>query len=366
MGLSVVPLLSLFFEVSWTRLSVFYRHTMPKVAVAIVSWNHMKYLSDALTSVRNQTHQDLSLIVVDNASSDGTSEFVRTNFSEAVLLRNIRNLGFSRAYNQTIEYARANLKRDGEELFVLVMNPDIILKPDYIARLLDRMMHRTDVGSAGGKLLRVHERPDGDLSEKDFSDIIDSTGLRIYRSRRAVDRHSGERDTDFDRTSEVFGISGALIMFRISALNDVALMGEFFDEDFFAYKEDVDLAWRLRLFGWENWLVTTCKAYHHRSIAKGEDLITSRKHRGFANKISYRNHFMLLYKNSFYKNLFKDCLYIKWYEFKKFVYLLIFERSTLVGLKEFFMSIPRLRKKRKYIMEHKKITADDIYKWFEK
>ncbi|OGM00619.1 hypothetical protein A2480_00605 [Candidatus Uhrbacteria bacterium RIFOXYC2_FULL_47_19] len=344
---------------------------MPKVAVAIVSWNHMKYLSDALTSVRNQTHQDLSLIVVDNASSDGTSEFVRTNFSEAVLLRNIRNLGFSRAYNQTIEYARANLKRDGEELFVLVMNPDIILKPDYIARLLDRMMHRTDVGSAGGKLLRVHERPDGDLSEKDFSDIIDSTGLRIYRSRRAVDRHSGERDTDFDRTSEVFGISGALIMFRISALNDVALMGEFFDEDFFAYKEDVDLAWRLQLRGWKSLYVPEAVAYHHRRVKGTEKtswlaVIRGRRNRSkLVSRLSYRNHVFMLLKNEYLTNLFIDLPWIFLFELKKLMYMLLLEPSVFfTTLPDLVRNIPRALSKRHKTIGSTRVSSKEIRKWF--
>jgi len=75
---------------------------------------------------------------------------------------------------------------------------------------------------------------------------------------------------------------------------------------------------------------------------------------------------MMIYKNSFYKNLFKDFLAIKWYEFKKLIYLLLFERSTLVGIKEYFANIPSLSKKRKYIMKYRKVQADDIYKWFEK
>ena len=141
---------------------------------------------------------------------------------------------------------------------------------------------------------------------------------------------------------------------------------QYFDEDFFSYKEDIDLAWRLRLFGWENWLISTTKAYHHRSISKNKNLKVDRQSRGLANKFSYRNHLMMIYKNSFYKNLFKDFFAIKWYEFKKFVYLLLFERSTLVGLKEYFNHIPKLAKKRKYIMKHRKIGADDMYKWFKK
>ncbi|OIO51785.1 hypothetical protein COY93_01005 [Candidatus Uhrbacteria bacterium CG_4_10_14_0_8_um_filter_58_22] len=344
---------------------------MTKVAVAVVSWNHMKYLSDALQSVRRQTHQDLSLIVVDNASSDGTSELVRTEFPEAVLIRNIRNLGFSRAYNQAIEYARANLRRDGEELFVLVMNPDIILKPDYIERLLDRMTNRTDVGSAGGKLLRVHERQDGDLSEKDFSDVIDSTGLRICRSRRAVDRRSGERDTDFDRTGEVFGISGALVMLRVSALDDVALMGEFFDEDFFAYKEDADLAWRLQLRGWKSLYVPEAVAYHHRRVKGTEKaswlaVIRGRRNRSkLVSRLSYRNHVLMLLKNEHLTNLAVDLPWILSFELRKLAYMLLLEPSVFFAtLPDLIRNLPRALGKRHKTIGSARVKPKEIRKWF--
>ena len=328
----------------------------PTVTISLLTWNGQRYLPWLMKSLSEQSFVDFELLVLDNASSDNSIEIIREHYPKARIVGQKQNIGFAKGHNLLINWSNSD--------YILVLNQDVILDANYLRELVDFMEKHPQAASCAGKLMYW------DFSNGQKTNIVDSYGLKISRKREIIDNQQGQTDSSLSN-QEVFGLSATATLYRRKALDIVAGAPkdnhlEYFDEDFFAYKEDVDLAWRLRLFGWENWLVTTCKAYHHRSIAKGEDLITSRKHRGFANKISYRNHFMLLYKNSFYKNLFKDCLYIKWYEFKKFVYLLIFERSTLVGLKEFFMSIPRLRKKRKYIMEHKKITADDIYKWFEK
>ena len=208
-----------------------------------------------------------------------------------------------------------------------------------------------------------------DFEEGDKTSLIDSFGLSIDKRRKVVDLYQGKKDFKIGNT-EIFGPTGAAPLYRRQALNTIAIPSDdgqhqqYFDEDFFAYKEDIDLAWRLRLIGWEHWLVTSGTAYHHRTISS-QNAKERRKHSVIANKLSYRNHFMMLYKNSFYKNLFRDFFQIKWYEFKKIIYLLIFERKTLAGIGEYFKSIPKLAKKRKIAMKHRNVDAEDIYKWFK-
>ena len=332
------------------------RKKQPTVTISLLTWNGQRYLPWLMKSLSEQSFVDWDLLVLDNASNDNSIAIIREYYPKARIVGQKQNIGFAKGHNLLINWSNSD--------YVLVLNQDVILDPNYLRELVDFMEKHPQAASCAGKLMYW------DFSSGQKTNIIDSYGLKISRKREIIDSQQGQKETNINN-QEVFGLSATATLYRRKALDIVAGTPkdnhlEYFDEDFFAYKEDVDLAWRLRLFGWENWLVSTTKAYHHRSVAKGEDLIASRKHRGFANKISYRNHFMLLYKNSFLKNLFKDWLYIKWYEFKKFVYLLIFERSTLAGLKEFLVSIPRLRKKRKYIMKHKQVTADDIYKWFEK
>lgn len=344
---------------------------MPKVALSIVSWNSMKYLPDVMRSVRAQSYPQVTVIVVDNGSADGSAEFVRENYPEAMVLRNTRNLGFARAHNQAIEFARSHMTSDDDELFVMVVNPDVILDEKFVERLVERFEHRTDVGSACGKLLRVHEKMDGELREKDFTDTIDSVGLRLCRSRRAADRGSGETDDGerYERTEEVFGCSGAVAMYRMKALVDASVNGEYFDEDFFAYKEDVDLAWRLRILGWKSIYVPAARAYHHRAMAGTEKFsVLKMAHRHakrsvLRSRLSYRNHLLTLIKNDHLLNLLRDLPRIAFFETGKFVYLTFFNPAALGAVPSFVKAAPRALRKRRIIMDKARVGRQEIRRW---
>ncbi|HTK60404.1 MAG TPA: glycosyltransferase, partial [Candidatus Baltobacteraceae bacterium] len=172
---------------------------MAKFSVHIVSWNSARVLHDALESLRAQTFRDFTLTVVDNASTDGSVDVVRALLPDATVLRNFKNLGFSAAHNQAIELARnrwADDDRKGRssiDRYVLVMNPDIILMPDFLEKLARGVDGRYEVGSATGKLLRVR-RSAVEGGDPEFTDVIDSAGLVIKKNRRAADRGAGEKD----------------------------------------------------------------------------------------------------------------------------------------------------------------------------
>lgn len=326
----------------------------PTVTISLLTWNGQEYLPWLLKSLSAQSFVDWEILVLDNASSDKSVDIVKEYYPKARIISQKQNVGFAKGHNLLINWSNSD--------YVLVLNQDVILEENYLRELVDFLEKNKNAASCAGKLMYW------DFASGAKTKIIDSYGLKINRQREVIDNYQGQEEISL-ANQEVFGLSATATLYRRQALDMVAGLPnanhlQYFDEDFFAYKEDIDLAWRLRLFAWENWLVTTTRAYHHRSVAKGKNIRESRKRRSFANKLSYRNHLMLLYKNSFYKNLFKDFFAISFYEFKKFLYLLIFERSTLVGLREYLVAIPRLAKKRKYIMKHRKINADDIYKWF--
>lgn len=327
-----------------------------KVTISLLTYNGAKYLPWLLNSLKNQTFKDWELLVLDNASSDDSVEIVREHYPKARVVTQKHNLGFARGHNLLMNWSDSD--------YILVLNQDVILAPDYIAGLVAFMEKNPKAASCSGKLMYW------DFEEGEQTDRIDSFGLKIDRKRQVVDAWQGKKDFDVPN-QPVFGVSATAAIYKRKALDIVSTQRdnnhqEYFDEDFFAYKEDIDLAWRLRLMGYDNWLVSSVKAYHHRSLHGQGDRKKMRRERGMANKLSYRNHLMLLYKNSFFKNLFKDFFQIKWYEFKKFVYLLFFESSTLAGIGEFVKKMPQLAKKRKYIMKHKQVEAEDIYKWFTK
>jgi len=344
-----------------------------RISINIVTWNSLKYLSQALSSILNQTYRDFRLLIVDNGSSDGTAEYVRKNFPEAGVLRNVKNLGFTRAHNQGIAYAQAHLGGDGGEPLVLITNPDIILEPDFLEKLVAEMDRRPEAGSAGGKLLKVFERGDGDVREAVKTNVIDSTGIRMTRSRRAIDRGAGELDDrgKFDRPEEVFGVSGAIALYRLSALDDVAYRGECLDEDFFAYKEDIDLAWRLRLRGWSSLYVPAAKAYHYRTAAGREkasvrEIISGRRGRSkMVNFFSYRNHLLMRAKNDQWQNYLLHWPWIWWYELRKSFYILFFEPATFKAYFSYLRLLPRALAKRRLSLGRKQVSAKDIRRWFK-
>lgn len=343
---------------------------MAHVAITIVTWNSMKYLPEALASIEAQTFRDWSLLIVDNASNDGVVEYVRGHHPRAMIIRNTQNLGFARGHNQAIAYARAQLAKDGQELLVLVTNPDIILEPDYLETIVDSVERRPEVGAATGKLLKVRERGEGELREGERTTVIDTTGIKVYKNRRFVERGAGESDDDgaYAKTEEVFGVSGALGLYRLSALDDAAVGGEVFDEDFFVYKEDVDLAWRLRWRGWAALYVPRAKAYHYRAASGRDratfmDVVRGRRGRSkVVNFYSYRNHLLLLAKDD--RPSLLDRARICWYELRKFIYLLVAEPSTLRGLASYLKLRGKIRRKRRMIMKNARVSPKEMRRWF--
>jgi GT2 family glycosyltransferase len=201
------------------------------VAVVIVSWNCSRYLADCLTSLRRLTPPPKEIIVVDNASTDDSAQIVRKGFPEVRLIEAGDNLGFCRANNLGIAATRAR--------FVLVLNPDTRLRPGFLTELFPAFEDPA-VGIASGKLLRFDER------------TLDSCGQLLARSRQPVDRGYGVDDRgQYDADAEVFGACGAAALYRRAMLDAIADPDEtFFDETFFAFYEDLDLAWRARRAGW--------------------------------------------------------------------------------------------------------------------
>ena len=210
------------------------------VAVVIASWNSAAWIAGCLDSLGGLARPPEEIVVVDNGSTDGTAAIVRDRFPGAALIENGANLGFCRANNLGIARTQSR--------FVLVLNPDTRLAPRFLEELLPAFEDPA-VGIAAGKLLRFDER------------TLDSAGQLLGRSRQPVDRGYGAPDRgQFDADAEVFGACGAAALYRRAMLDEVADPGgEVFDERFFAFYEDLDLAWRARRLGW-------CSAYRHRAV----------------------------------------------------------------------------------------------------
>lgn len=330
-----------------------------KISVHLVTWNGAKYLPYLLESLKSQTYKDWQLLVLDNGSKDDTIAVLERELAnkwcEYQIIKNNTNLGFALAHNQLWEKAR-----QGTAEFILLVNQDLYLLSDCLEQLLNRMEQNSEVGAVTPRLMRWNFAA---LIEKktlntSFTQQIDSLGLKRFRNGRVVDINKyATLAGQVVGAAEVFGVSGALPLYRRQALDQVGL----FDEDYFSYKEDVDLAYRLRRVGWRAEVVMEAVAYHDRSAARPANesyqavLANRRNKSSIANYYSYRNHLLTLYKNLDWRDWLKGGVFIFEYELKKFIYLLLFEPRTLCGgWLDFFKFWPKMREKKKFVLSLKK------------
>jgi GT2 family glycosyltransferase len=312
---------------------------MVKVAVNIVTFNSAGDIVACLESLRSQTFRDFRIHVIDNASVDGTLEKLKGFDLDVV--RSPSNTGFAKAHNDLIRAYPAE--------YVLVLNPDAILKPEFIDRIVAALDLRPDAASATGKLLRLDGK------------TLDSTGIVMLRSQRHLDRGADEPDRgQFDKPEDVFGPTGAAALYRSKALEDVRIQGQFFDEDFFAYREDADLAWRCRLMGWSSIYVPTAVALHRRRVTPERRSQLS----ALINYHSVKNRFLLRLNNMTGSLYRRDFLHISARDAAVIGYVCIREWSSLGALLYVIRNLPRLWRKRRIIQGRKRISGPELDRWF--
>ena len=224
------------------------------VSITIVTWNSARHLRDCLASVERQDYRDIEVIILDNASTDGTQEILREYESRFRVIYRSENSGFAAGQNEAMRAAR------GE--WILCLNPDILMRQEFVSQLVAAGEAHPAAGAVCGKLLRwkpeeLHER----------TNIIDSTGVYFTRNMRHLDRGAEEIDRgQYDRVQYVFAATGAAVMFRREFINAVSVEGEFFDEEFFSFREDGDLAWRAQLMGHKYLYTPNAVAWHVRRV----------------------------------------------------------------------------------------------------
>lgn len=347
---------------------------MKKISVHLVSWNGAKYIPHLFDSLRKQTFQDWQLIILDNNSQDGTVERIErelVNFPfEHRFVKLKENIGFAGGHNKL--YAGTNTP------YILPLNQDMYLMPETLQKLAVHMDAHPDVAALSPRLMRWDFQNIEKVGlEKSFSSLVDSFGLEIWRSRRVIEKDAQTEWVDVEKrigntdAVEVFGVSGAFPLLRRTALQKIALPdGTFFDASYHAYKEDVDLAFRLRLAGFRAFIIPVAVAYHDRSAARPKQLddVTASKNKKAQSEWvkyhSYKNQIMTIYKNEIWQNFILDLPWILWYELKKFVWYALFDRKILKGLGEIWKMRSDLYKKRQTIHAKRAVDWKYIRSWY--
>ncbi|MEE2657977.1 MAG: glycosyltransferase family 2 protein [Candidatus Latescibacterota bacterium] len=206
------------------------------MAAALANWNGAAHIDRCLSALYAQTIALDEVVIVDNGSTDGSVEWIEQHYPHATLLYNPENLGYCVGYNRAIAATSTSL--------VLILNTDVFLDPCYVETACE-VFTREDLTSA----------VTGQFFEEGTQQQI-SGGFGLRRQMRIVP------ESPLGEEREVFGVSGAAALFRRSALEEASVDGEIFDTDYFSYGEDIDLAWRLRLLGWQARYTPEAKAHH--------------------------------------------------------------------------------------------------------
>jgi len=318
------------------------------VSVTLITYNSGRFIKRCLESVLEQKYSNFEVVVIDNASTDGTVDILEQFQDQCRIYYNDENIGFAAAQNQAIALA------GGE--WILTLNPDVLLLPNFITALVEAGRIDPKVGSVCGKLLTI--RASFDLPERQ---LVDSTGIYFTPMLRHLDRGSQEVDNGHYLSFEyVFGATAAAALYRRQMIDDICILGEFFDPDFFVYREDADVAWRAQLMGWRCIYTPNARGYHVRNVLPGNRRALPPE----INMHSVKNRFLMriknmtpdLYRRNWFSITLRDLVVIG--------ACIVREHSSLRAFGFLIGNWRRVVAKRHEIMKRRRAKDDYIASWF--
>lgn len=346
----------------------------PKVALGGILYNQGEYGTDKylpyfLPSIKAQDYQNIEMIFADNSpdADNASARYLKKNYPEIKIIYSGENLGFAKANNLMIRKALEM----GADYFI-ASNVDMIYESNAVSELVNAIVKNPQIGSATCKIKRW------DFSKRDEkgegkTNFIDTAGISITRGHRFIDR--GQADIDhgqFENTEEIFGSSGAAVIYNLNALEDTAFIDEngrkeYFDELMFMYKEDVDLSYRLQLAGYKCIYTPKTTIYHDRTVqSSGRGIInTIRGRRGRKKQYkewSWLNHHIILQK-ILGAHSGKTKLETFWYELKSNAYVILAEPFLIKQVFNLWKMRKQIRARRDQIK--RRISLKNIEKFME-
>lgn len=348
-----------------------------KVFAHIVTFNNARTIGRCLDGIGNQRGftpgEDLTILVTDNASQDDSVGACRRSTDTPIIIDSLsENIGFCAGHNRGV----ARFLESGAE-YLLILNPDLRLEPSALGHLVAALESDSSAGSACPKLFRA----DPDLNPVEPR-RLDAAGMHLTHSLRHFDRGSNELDRgQHDRPAYVFGGSGACLLIRRTAVEALLLdstvvdgplldlypflrtpgRAPLFDEAFFAYREDADLAWRAQILGIRCRYVPSAIGYHER-------VVTPERRQSLPpllNRLSVRNRFLLQF-NNFVPLSSLGALFCGAIARNLFVLisLPIRERTSLGGFAEALRLAPRALHRRNIVLAKAKESPQRVARWF--
>lgn len=240
---------------------------MPKVSVVIPNYNGEKYLRDCIKSLRGQEYLNFETIIIDNASQDSQYGWL-SEYEDIIFKQLDKNYGFSRAVNEGIQMAQ------GE--YVLLLNNDTVVELDFIKQLVKVIEKDKHIFGVSSKMIAYQDHR-----------VMDDAGDEYTILGWTVKRGLGEDVSLYCKPRKVFSACAGAALYRKKVFDEMGL----FDEDFFAYMEDVDVSYRARIYGYYNVYCPEAKVYHIGSATSGS------KYNAFKVRLAARNNVYVPYKN---------------------------------------------------------------------
>ena len=241
---------------------------MQEVSVIIPNFNGMAYLDGVLSGLECQTVRNFEVILVDNGSSDGSCAFVASSYPWVHMIELPENFGFCKAVNEGIKASRAP--------YVLLLNNDIEVTPDFIEEMLAAIRRHKKAFSCAARMIQFHDR-----------DRLDDAGNYYCALGWAYARGKGKDIHTCEKEEKIFASCAGAAIYRRKIFEKIG----YFDEEHFAYLEDMDVGYRARINGYENWYAPKAMVYHVGSGTSGS------RYNHFKTRYSSRNNVYLIYKN---------------------------------------------------------------------
>jgi GT2 family glycosyltransferase len=216
------------------------------ISVILVNYNGVKHLRECLDSLLAQTYKDFEIVLVDNASTDGSSQLVVTKYPSVRSIQSESNVGFSAGNNIGI--------RETTGKFIATLNTDTRAEPDYLEKLVAPMQHER-VGACAPLMLEMERPP-----------VVDAAGITVDSFGFAWNIGAGEPASKFSAPREVYGACAGAALYRRELLEQIGG----FDDAYFGFYEDADVAWRAHKLGWKTEFVPLARVYHHHGASFGK------------------------------------------------------------------------------------------------
>lgn len=241
---------------------------MEKLSVIIPNYNGIQYMKGCLESLEKQTMKEFETIVVDNGSQDGSIEFIEKEYPWVRIVPLKENYGFCGAVNIGIREAKTD--------YVLLLNNDTEAEPEFVEQLYQGIRQKSNAFSGGAMMVQFHDR-----------NRIDDAGDEYSALGWAYARGKGKPVEKYEKEKKVFSACAGAAIYRKKLIQELGYL----DEEHFAYLEDMDLGYRARIAGYENWYFPKAKVYH---IGSGT---TGSRYNQFKIRYSSRNNIYMLRKN---------------------------------------------------------------------